>query len=605
MNNIEEIFEEKNFDSKTLELIENFLNEFDDLFGKYVSRDEVIRRIKQNLEGSIEFKEFDKKSILGEYNASTNRISLKKGLEDKIIKDVFFHEMIHCITKEKDCVGFFREVFDDKGMLKRVQVTGFTEGFTQYVSKIRAEKYGGNTNSYPILTEQVQNMATLVGKDRFLDMAFNNRESLADVMVDAQLIMYHGEESEFLRQFDILWACEKELYAAKMNSDTEMGALMRAVLRRGNPKSLMLNDARTSIINTYLAKYERKADITSKDLAEIFDLINTYSKQLALEEQHEAYNVFFEKIKDLEKDGMPREEILEMVPEASREMVISDMNFRDLEDLDSTDWLNKIVNEKKMLVNDVINGSFDEYYLERIAKYVFKGDVSAKNAVEISCVLFSGLAQKILDKGYNVDTLSFEIVPFNTYGGIYNLYNSNGETLEYLETFSTMNEQMVLEELKICTDEEKRRDILAQNKGITEKDVIFTSESGFIVAYTGEDSYIAVNEKGETFESKGDTIYNSSYAENIVRGIRGNISRYQRLQQLGAPEQILKQQSDRIRKLNGLIKYYKGKEKFVPQDVEKATEKVSLDEISDILAEITGPEIDIKESLEKGIGYNE
>ena len=396
MNNIEEIFEEKNFDSKTLELIENFLNEFDDLFGKYVSRDEVIRRIKQNLEGSIEFKEFDKKSILGEYNASTNRISLKKGLEDKIIKDVFFHEMIHCITKEKDCVGFFREVFDDKGMLKRVQVTGFTEGFTQYVSKIRAEKYGGNTNSYPILTEQVQNMATLVGKDRFLDMAFNNRESLADVMVDAQLIMYHGEESEFLRQFDILWACEKELYAAKMNSDTEMGALMRAVLRRGNPKSLMLNDARTSIINTYLAKYERKADITSKDLAEIFDLINTYSKQLALEEQHEAYNVFFEKIKDLEKDGIPREEILEMVPEASREMVISDMNFRYLEDLDSTDWLNKIVNEKKMLVNDVINGSFDEYYLERIAKYVFKGDVSAKNAVENSCVLFSGLAQKIL-----------------------------------------------------------------------------------------------------------------------------------------------------------------------------------------------------------------
>lgn len=605
MSKIEEIFEEKNFDKKTLELIENFLNEFDDLFGEYVSREEVIRRIKENLNHSVEFKEFDSKSILGEYNATINKISLKQGLEEEQLKDVFFHEMVHCITKDKDCVGFSREVFDKSGKSRRVQVTGFTEGFTQYVSKIRAEKYGGDTNSYPILTEQIQNMVSLTGEDKFLDMAFNNREGLADLLIDAGLIVYHGEESPLLEQFDILWFCEKDIYAAKMNSGTEMGDLMKAILRKKTLISQRLNDARTSIINTYLARYESKFDISKKDLEEIYNLTNTYSEQLALDEQHEAYSMFFQKITELEKSGMSREEILEMVPEKARTMVEHEMNFEDLESLDSTEWLNKIAKESVKLYDDVIDGDFEEYYLERIAKKIFKGDVSDRYAADITCALMSGLAEKILAKCYNVDILSFEIIPFKTPGQVFNFYNSNGATLEYLETFSTINKHMIAEELQICTDEERRKEILSKNPNLSERDVVFVSESGFILGYTGEDSYVAIEESGESFENEGEVIYNSSYAESIVQSIKGTISRYQKLQKLGAPQMILQEESKRIRKLDGLIKHYKGKDKFVPQDIEDATQNVSLDEISDILAEITEPEVTLKESLEKGIGYNE
>ena len=40
-------FEGKKFDERTIELINNFINEFDELFGKYISREQVIKRINE------------------------------------------------------------------------------------------------------------------------------------------------------------------------------------------------------------------------------------------------------------------------------------------------------------------------------------------------------------------------------------------------------------------------------------------------------------------------------------------------------------------------------------------------------------------------------
>ena len=57
MENIAEVFKDKNFDEITLKYINNFIEEFDDLFGKYVNREEVIKRIKENLNQSFVFKE--------------------------------------------------------------------------------------------------------------------------------------------------------------------------------------------------------------------------------------------------------------------------------------------------------------------------------------------------------------------------------------------------------------------------------------------------------------------------------------------------------------------------------------------------------------------
>ena len=56
MENIKKAFSGKNFDDKTLFYLDNFIDEFDDLFGKYFPRERVIEQIKANLEKSIEWK---------------------------------------------------------------------------------------------------------------------------------------------------------------------------------------------------------------------------------------------------------------------------------------------------------------------------------------------------------------------------------------------------------------------------------------------------------------------------------------------------------------------------------------------------------------------
>ena len=98
MENIEEIFKDKNFDSKTLYYINNFIEEFDEFFGKYVSRDEVIRRIKENLKENIEFVDFERNGLLGRYIPREKKILIRSGLPEEKLKSTFFHEMIHCIT---------------------------------------------------------------------------------------------------------------------------------------------------------------------------------------------------------------------------------------------------------------------------------------------------------------------------------------------------------------------------------------------------------------------------------------------------------------------------------------------------------------------------
>ena len=126
MEEIREVFKDKNFNVETLELIENFIKEFDGLFGKYVSKEELIKRIKENLNENIIFTTFEKGQVLGRYNSKQKKISIAQNISGEKLKSVFFHEMIHCITNHEDYIGFTGEL--DLGARTAV---GITEGFTQ------------------------------------------------------------------------------------------------------------------------------------------------------------------------------------------------------------------------------------------------------------------------------------------------------------------------------------------------------------------------------------------------------------------------------------------------------------------------------------------
>ncbi len=218
MEEIKEIFKNKNFNEETLNLIDNFIKEFDELFGKYVPKDELIKRIKENLNENISFTKFEEGKVLGTYNSQDKKISLKENLSDERLKAVFFHEMIHCITNHGDYVGF-------TGELEERTAVGITEGFTQYVSKIRNQKYGVTLNSYPILTEQTENLVELLGEEKFLNAAFNNPEGLFVLMEKEGLIEDYLDAEDFCDHFDVIWQHEDEIYHGK----TAEGKLLTAI----------------------------------------------------------------------------------------------------------------------------------------------------------------------------------------------------------------------------------------------------------------------------------------------------------------------------------------------------------------------------------------
>lgn len=55
--------DENKFDKKSMELLENFINEFDELFGEFLPREELIKRIQSNL-NAVQFEEMEEDSIL-------------------------------------------------------------------------------------------------------------------------------------------------------------------------------------------------------------------------------------------------------------------------------------------------------------------------------------------------------------------------------------------------------------------------------------------------------------------------------------------------------------------------------------------------------------
>ena len=218
MEEIREVFKDKNFNEETLNLIDNFIEEFDSLFGKYVPREELIKRIKENLNENISYEKFEKGKVLGTYNSQDKKITLKENLSEERLKAVFFHEMVHCITNHGDYVGF-------TGELSEKTAIGITEGFTQYVSKVRNRKYGVELNSYPILTEQTENLVELLGEEEYLDAAFNDPERVFILMQKEGLIEDELDAEDFCDHFDIIWKHEDEIYQGK----TAAGKLLTAI----------------------------------------------------------------------------------------------------------------------------------------------------------------------------------------------------------------------------------------------------------------------------------------------------------------------------------------------------------------------------------------
>lgn len=97
-------FKENGFNDQTINLLLDVISDFQITgFTKYVTIEEVVNRICQNLKSNIEFESI-KKSCLGIYNSEEEKIILSETIKENQnqISSVVFHEIMHCITNFKN-----------------------------------------------------------------------------------------------------------------------------------------------------------------------------------------------------------------------------------------------------------------------------------------------------------------------------------------------------------------------------------------------------------------------------------------------------------------------------------------------------------------------
>lgn len=613
MENIREVFKNKSFDDTTLKLLDNFINEFDDLFGKYIPKDELIKRIQENLNGNIEFTEFESSKKLGQYNRKDKRILLKEGLSEEEKKSVFFHEMIHCITNQKEFIGFSRGLVADELLelnpeleIEQGTAMGLTEGFTQFVSRIREKKYGTPTGTYPILTEQTQNLAELVGVDEFLDVGFNRPKDLASLIIEKGVSENEFEIDMFLEKFDVIHKCEKQILMQKqLKKEPGTDLLLANLLGIKDPNRRKMDDAKAGIITTLLGKIARTPTTTGEDFATIYELIQKYSRQLQTNNNYDVYKVFFAKVGELEKEGKTREEIIELLPEEAKPMVETNFKFRDFTELEPSQMLKRMAENPDDIYTNILSDRFENAYSVAIAKKIFKGISDDDLAYKLTLHLADNLSKKILERGWNTDLLSIEVINLDYPSGLtFNLYEANGEDIKYLSTFTDANELCQIEEMRVCTATEKLK-LLDENPELDANSILMKSPSGGILAYNGKSDYIYIGDDKKVTRNYGDIEVFMSRAEIVQRSLRTSAERFEQMSQLNAPATILRDIGSKVRELekehNGFVR----ERKFTPADIERAAKEVTLEDVEKILSEIIEPKTTREEVFEKGIGYNE
>lgn len=613
MDNIVEVFKDKNFNEQTLEFLNNFIEEFDDLFGKYVQREELIKRIQKNFDANIEFTDFEQSATMGRYMRDEKRVLIKEGLPLDVAKGVFFHEMIHCITNRENYIGFPRglsdQILTNDAETNSVRTAiGITEGFTEYVNRKRNDKYGNTKmDSYTILREQTENLADVIGEDKFLDIAFNNPEELYYAMIEENIVDDEFDVDTFLTNFDVIHAFEQEILVDRMlhGKMSRQEALLFDILGVKDVKKTRIEEAKSGIITTLLGRVKRMPTSTKEEFEEIQRLITKYSNQLNLKDNYETCSIIFDKIAELEEEGIPRDEIFEMLPKESKALAETEFEFRDLMKLEPEMLLEKMANPSIDIYDDIICGEFETYYGSEVVRKIFPCISDKDIGYMLSLHLTDNFAKTILDKGWNPKLMSFEIIDFDYPTGLtFNIYETDGEDIRYLSTFSDANEKYKLEEMRVCQATEKLK-LLEENPELDANSILLLGKSGSILSYNGENNYTYISDEKDTYSNDGQVGFFLSEAEQNQRLLKAAAERYKKMTELYAPKIILEDIGNTITERNNQRKVMKVEKKFTPNDIEEATEEVTLESVEKLLEELSEPRYTRKESLEKGIGYDE
>ncbi len=560
MESLKEIFKDKNFSDESLFYLENAINEFEEIFGDYVSRTDLIERIKRCVNG-IEFTEkFDKKEVIGCYSTDSQKIQILNSLEGEDIKTVFFHEFLHAISFDGENVGFERKYtvvdIDEEDEYSIYLGKGWNEGFVQMLTQERNPK--ATNKNYPILTSSVSKFTNLFGKRELIDLYFNHAEDFSDFMHEKTNQEF---SMEFLKCFDIIHDYEKEIirHSFKRNMTGLLGAVFESKRDIGNSK---LKNAQERLIQIYLDKLLDKKIENITELEEILKNVNEiygiFSKTISVETIHKL----------IEQSDSNVLNNLDELDFKTRLPLIAGIKFEKFKKSNSSEKIEILMDEN--FLTPFFDLDFKEYpslseeYFLSIASELYSGVENFQDR-DVSQLLgnFSGIAKFINQNNLSFENLKIKYREYNEYSEdgflkrVYELYymQENGE-YEKISTFVIENYDIydIKEYTEIESD--KLKDLREKIRKEYSIEISQASEdgNGNYVAYDDVGQVLLFTELGEIYRPDEENSFdinsvNETKLEILDRKLINRKDRLKKLQMLNAPDSIIQHENELIEKI--------------------------------------------------------
>ena len=505
MEPIKEIFKNKNFSQEALLYLENAIDEFDDLFGGYVSKEELLTRIKNNV-NKIEFVDEvdpDSPCIVGSYNPKDKTIKIKKRSNEEYIKSTFFHELLHAIVVNKLLnSGFVNSCFSQYDNCTIYYGTGWNEGFVQMLTRIRDKKYakGETVNAYPILTDTVEKFSELFGKNELIDMYLTRAGDFLSFLAKK------GISPNFLTNFDIIHKYEKTLF--NRHSDIIKTLVSFFGNNPFDPEefSASLKYAQFEILQTYIDELLKSNVSNISDLlTKTNDMHKVFGKRVDVET--------FEKLVLAVTPELINQDQNQFTNPIEKLLIHSVFRYEEYKKLGNREKLVDINNFFRFLNDDIeifnINRSLEKEYYSKSVEELYDGIPDYCN-IDFNLFLssFKGVSQYIINNNLPFEEIKIVYNEYR-YGKSYDIFRIQKDG-SYSQLTTLLQHNNIGSDVQECVpvDDEKKTELIQRYDDIAHlgnvSDIVSGGNGIYIV--NGLNSYlesfqVIINENNHCIET--------------------------------------------------------------------------------------------------------
>lgn len=415
MEEILKILETKHYSKQTQDYIVMFIDAFGKIYGDYITKDELARRITRNLDSDIEFSDKMEKNVSGTYNPILRKITISSKVDEK--ENVIIHELIHCITRYKSYKGISKVGFSDSIKYVDGEFINFGEGITEAVTEFMTQEICTNcniklsNNGYTRLMETVKALMKFTGKETLVREILNPDNDINEIIDEQGLnpnsFIYYTDK---IRQEELN---QKTLLDVD-NSAVQYTAMALEELARIYPQA--------NSVEELIQKYEFYKQMT---------------KQLYVSSEYDIYIYLVEDIRRLRMQGIDVSRIAYMMEDEDIQQTCNtDKKIRELLSQKRED---AIMNLESVLFDDENDENSTTVIANKVFPYLmYRENSTAKGFPDEFYNLFS--VRNYLEEHPEVDyrEISFRVfqhsevcVAYDLKGNIINMFDlANGESME-------------------------------------------------------------------------------------------------------------------------------------------------------------------------------